>query len=537
MKSIPRKKALFPTLHTADSSQKHLQAITLRRVLWGLAGLSLVLAMIRLRMGFPSLLLSPAGSPEPLLPQGSYLTSSVQTFTGMALLTLFAIATTWVFYHTLMAPPNRFEEINHKHFLQILFGSILLFLIVISGLTSILDRAGTTPSLLSSNHYLLVENIEILSILLIGNTITLLLGEKSATLFFLISSMILSLIPTTPFGGAILPLLAGPLSSRMAMTHPGRMGSLQTGLASGLSLSTLSTALCLITGSLDPFAMETAAFTLVTAMLLFPMSASVIMPVLEKSIGVISEASLTELLDLNHPLLQEFSRKAPGSFYHSLAVAQIAESAAFAIGENTKLARVSAYFHDVGKMDRPQYFIENQATFNRHELLTPRMSSMILIDHVRKGIEIARHYRLPDPIVSAIPEHHGTRVMQYFLRKSLEGANTPAQPAHESDFRYPGPKPQTKITAIIMMADAIEATGRAVKVQDSAPARIISVIDDTINDILRDGQLDECPLTISDIARLKEVFVRTLLQSQHKRILYPGGKAEASKPQGPLHAR
>ncbi len=524
MKNMPPKKVLAELLPIHKSSHTFLPKSRRRWDIWLLAGISLVLALVRINLGlfsstFPSTSLknqSSAMPPDPI--------ASIHMFLGTSLLTFLAIVATMVMYRTFMDPPNEFERINQKHFLPILMGSTLLFLIILSVL-SILIGQESPEAILTSHHFLVTQNIELISIILIGNIITLLLGKKSATLFFLISSMIIAVIPSSQYEMVILPLIAGPISSSLALILPGRIGSLKSGALSGLVTAVLFLGMEISIANPTLFTLKTESIAIIATTLLLPMLENVAMPLLEKSLGLLSEASLTELLDLNHPLLHEFSQKAPGSFFHSLAVAQIAEAAALSIGENTKLARVSAYFHDIGKMDKPQYFIENQTTFNRHELLTPRMSSLILIDHVRKGIELGKKYALPETIISAIPEHHGTRVMQYFLRKSRDGSNNPGDIPSESDFRYPGPKPQTKITAILMMADAIEATGRAVKIQDASPARAISVIDETLLEIQKDGQLDECPLTISEIATLKEVFTRTLLQTQHKRIAYPGAKA------------
>lgn len=527
MKNMPRKKVLADLLPIHNNLQTSQQKNRRRWDIWLLAGVSLVLALVRINMGFISSTFSSQPPKNQFLGNTVLSSDSVHIFLGTSLLTFLAILATRVIYRTLMDPPNEFERINQKHFLQILMGSLLLFLIILSTISFIIGPDSNPAALLSSHHFLVTQNIELISIILIGNIITLLLGKKSATLFFLISSMIIAVVPTSQFEMVILPLIAGPISSSLAGALPGRIGSLKSGFLSGIVAGALFLGMELSTGNTTIFVLKTEFFAIIATTILFPMFANVAMPLLEKSLNLLSEASLTELLDLNHPLLHEFSQKAPGSFFHSLSVAQIAEAAALSIGENTKLARVSAYFHDVGKMDKPQYFIENQTTFNRHELLTPRMSSLILIDHVRKGIEIAKKYDLPETIINAIPEHHGTRVMQYFFRKSRDGSNTPGDFPSESDFRYPGPKPQSKITAIIMMADAIEATGRAVKIQDASPARAISVIDETLMEIQRDGQLDECPLTISEIAILKEVFTRTLLQTQHKRISYPGAKVPA----------
>ncbi len=232
-----------------------------------------------------------------------------------------------------------------------------------------------------------------------------------------------------------------------------------------------------------------------------------------------------ELAQFNHPLLRLLAEKAPGTYHHSLSMATLAEAAAAAIGANVVLARVGAYFHDVGKVVKPTYFVENQkGSRNRHDKLAPRMSSLIIAAHVKEGIALAREYRLPQEVVDFIPMHHGTTRIDYFYNKALELARssedeTKIDEIKESDYRYPGPKPQTKETGIMMLADAIEAAVRTI--EEPTPQRIEDLVDEMVRKRMLEGELDECPLTMQDIAAVKGSFLNVLVGIYHSRVKYP----------------
>jgi hypothetical protein len=210
---------------------------------------------------------------------------------------------------------------------------------------------------------------------------------------------------------------------------------------------------------------------------------------------------------------------APGTYHHSVIVGNLVESAAEAAGVNPLLARVSAYYHDIGKVKMPDYFVENQsAASSRHEKLTPHMSAMIIVNHIKEGVELAKQYNLPEPIIDIIEQHHGNMVVSYFYQKAKDkGESTPPV---EEDYKYQGPKPQTRVAALVMMADAVEAASRVLT--DPTPARIASLVDKIINHIFLEGQLDECELTLKDIHEIKKRFTYILTGIFHKRIDYPG---------------
>ncbi len=245
---------------------------------------------------------------------------------------------------------------------------------------------------------------------------------------------------------------------------------------------------------------------------------------LERAWKITTDLTLLELSDFNHPLLKELSQKAPGTFHHSLVMGSLAENAAEAIGANTILARVGAYYHDIGKTEKPEYFIENQMGFkNRHDKLTPRMSSLILISHVKDGLELGKKHNLPKEILEFIPMHHGTTLISYFYNRALEN-KTDKDVINENDYRYPGPKPQTKETGIVMLADAVEAATRSI--DDPSIAKLKATIDGIIKSRFEEGELDECELTFKDLNFIREAFFKVLVGIHHQRIKYPGQGAK-----------
>ncbi len=241
--------------------------------------------------------------------------------------------------------------------------------------------------------------------------------------------------------------------------------------------------------------------------------------------GVTTRIQLMELAQLSHPLLRQLQEKAPGTFHHSVIVGNLAERAADMTGADPLLARVGCYFHDIGKVARPAYFIENQIdTENPHDRLQPGVSARLVSEHVRLGLELAGRHRLPAKVRAFIPEHHGTRLVTYFYRKA-SAADAATDP---EKFRYPGPKPQTKETAIVMLADSVEAVVRASK--DKSFERIDQLVDEVISERVAEGQMDECDLTMRDLRTIGDSFKSTLRGIYHPRIEYPAaGKDEAHK--------
>jgi cyclic-di-AMP phosphodiesterase PgpH len=258
--------------------------------------------------------------------------------------------------------------------------------------------------------------------------------------------------------------------------------------------------------------------------LLVAMFALISLPLVEYVFKVTTALTLLELCDANRPLLRRLAQEASGTFNHSLTVGIMAEAAGGAIGANGLLCRVGAYYHDVGKLSKPQYFIENQGAGapNRHEKLSPAMSLLIIVGHVKDGIELAREYALPWAIFEFISQHHGTTLVEYFYhaaRKKQERGGEDSVEVAESEFRYPGPKPQSRETAIVMICDGCESIVRSI--DDPTPGRVETVVHNLIMKRLLDGQFAECELTLRELSVIEETLVRTLAGIHHGRAAYP----------------
>jgi len=248
------------------------------------------------------------------------------------------------------------------------------------------------------------------------------------------------------------------------------------------------------------------------------------LPFIESIFGVVTNISLLEMGDVSHPLLQELVRRAPGTYNHSITVASISEAAADTIGANGLLCRVGAYFHDIGKMLKPQYFVENMTlgAESRHEHLAPAMSTLIIIGHVKDGVDLAEQHGLPRPLIDFIEQHHGTTLVEYFYHEATKQADQ--NPDHrldvqESAFRYPGPKPQTKEAAVMMLADAVEGASRTLS--EPTPKRIERLVHDLTMKRLLDGQFEESTLTMTEIHAIEQSLVKSLIGIYHGRIKYP----------------
>jgi putative nucleotidyltransferase with HDIG domain len=245
----------------------------------------------------------------------------------------------------------------------------------------------------------------------------------------------------------------------------------------------------------------------------------------ERVFNVTTDLTLMELSHFNHPLLRKLAEQAPGTYHHSLTISSLAEAAAAAVSANEVLARVGALFHDIGKLVKPMYFVENQkGTRNKHDKLTPRMSSLIISAHVKEGMNLAKEHNLPTEVIDFIPMHHGTTRIEYFYSKAIDLAHrsddeTKIEEINEQDYRYPGPKPQTRETGILMLADAVEASTRTL--DEPSPQKLESVIDDIIKKRFEEGELDECPLTLKDLTKIKAAFLGVLIGVHHTRVKYP----------------
>jgi len=242
-------------------------------------------------------------------------------------------------------------------------------------------------------------------------------------------------------------------------------------------------------------------------------------PLFEYLFGYTTDIRLLELANLNQPIFQDMIMTAPGTYHHAIIVASMVEAAAEEIGANSLLAKVGAYYHDIGKMKKPLYYVENQQNWeNKHDKLKPSMSSRVIISHVKDGCDMANALKLGEELRDIIRQHHGTRLAAFFYEKAKKERDPSQPPILESDFRYPGPKPQSKEAALVLLADIVEASSRILK--NPTPSRIRTLVDARIRETVDDNQLDESSLTFSDLNKIAESYARILIGIFHHRIEY-----------------
>jgi putative nucleotidyltransferase with HDIG domain len=343
-------------------------------------------------------------------------------------------------------------------------------------------------------------------------------------------------------GYMILSLVSGVTSVLLAHQVRKRIQLLQAGiyvgavtLVLGMLLGRLDISSCFgpdAVGHLQVLGTGSAAAfgsAVITALLI-----SGLLPMFEGAFLLTTDISWLELSDLNHKLLRQMQLEAPGTFHHSLVVASLAEAAAEKIGANAPMCRVCSYFHDVGKLKKPGYFIENQhdGGENPHDALTPTMSSLIIVAHVKDGVDLAVKHKLNPRIIDVIQEHHGDSLVYYFYRRAQEQKKLELEKVDrrlenpedlpmidEKNFRYPGPRPGSRESGIIALADSVESASRSLR--KPTPARIRALVEDIVRSKIHDGQLDDCPLTLQELAIVKESFASTLRSMLHSRIDYP----------------
>jgi putative nucleotidyltransferase with HDIG domain len=353
---------------------------------------------------------------------------------------------------------------------------------------------------------------ELIPLLLFAMTIGIAYGRAMS----MVLSLALALILTVAEGGSLadLMVLAGVIASTVVQLGRirGRRKLIKVGFYAALVAPVLTIGIGLLDNQpLGSHLLQHAAY-----------QTTGLLPFIESFFGALTEISLLELGDIAHPLLQELVRRAPGTYNHSINVASIAEAAAESVGARGLLVRVGAYFHDIGKMLKPHYFVENQGTeASRHDSLVPAMSTLIIIAHIKDGADLARQHHLPEPIIDLIEQHHGTTLVEYFYRRANEQsvANPDLGHVEESSFRYPGPKPQTIEAAVLMLADAVESASRVLV--EPTPARIESLVEDIAMKKLLDGQFDECNLTLRQLRTIEDSLIKSLTAVYHGRVKYP----------------
>jgi putative nucleotidyltransferase with HDIG domain len=366
---------------------------------------------------------------------------------------------------------------------------------------------------------------EIIPLLLFGQTVAIAYGRELALLLAGAACLIVVVALGQGLGGLLILVGVTAVAILQLARVRNRTKLIHVGLVSGMAAFFLS----LMVTTFQEQALSLGTLTEAARVALLTLAAGFLMtgllPFIESLFGVLTDISLLELGDVSHPLLQELVQRAPSTYNHSITVGSIAEAAADAIGGRGLLVRVGAYFHDIGKMLKPEYFIENQSpNDNRHDSLIPAMSTLVIIAHIKDGADLARQHRLPEPIIDLIEQHHGTTLVEYFFGLANEQSQQDPNGGEvdESSFRYPGPRPQTKEACVLMLADSAESACRSLV--EPTPARIESLVREIAERKLDDGQLDECNLTLRELRTIENSVIKSLIANYHGRIKYPDQK-------------
>jgi putative nucleotidyltransferase with HDIG domain len=331
--------------------------------------------------------------------------------------------------------------------------------------------------------------------------------------------------------GFFLTMAAGVITSSFMLREiRTRVKILEVGVFAGAVVFILSFSTDLFDSNFTRKIFADAGWT-ATAVICVSVVIQAFLPIIERVFHIATSMTLLDYSDANQPLLKKLAMDAPGTYSHSLLIGSIAETAADAIGANGLLCRVGSYYHDIGKIGKPRYFVENQiSTASRHDLLSPIMSQLVIVGHVRDGLELAEEYGLPAVIKQFIETHHGTTLIEYFYEEAKKKANGTGIMPPESEFRYPGPRPQTKEAAIIMLADVVEGAVRSLT--EVNPTKIETTVHNMAMKRLQDGQFDECELTLKELSRIEEALAKSLTAHYHGRVAYPSATpAKTSQPQ------
>lgn len=349
--------------------------------------------------------------------------------------------------------------------------------------------------------------------------VRLVLKTEVALGFALLLSLVMGLMVDTDRLYPLFAVVGASLAATALGSISARGDVLRAGAWVGIGQTCVALALQLFSGVMEPSAYFINLPVAFLGGFLAGLVTLAVIPLVEMGFGYSTDLKLLELANLNHPALKELIVQAPGSYHHSVIVGSLVEAAAEAVDCNPLLARVMSYYHDLGKGCNPGYFIENQrAGHNPHDKLKPSMSAMIIRRHVTDGLDLAKKYRLGEPIFAAIAEHHGTTLIHYFYHRAKEQEDK-EHPVHEADYRYPGQKPQTREAALVMLGDSVEAASRSLA--DPTPARLAGLVSRIINIKFTDGQLDECDLTLRDLHTIARSFSRVLNSIYHQRPEYP----------------
>ncbi len=430
--------------------------------------------------------------------------------TGIALITFFTIL---VVYLLFLKDHKKLRTAHNKHIFFLALG-LVLYLTFAKLSTYIVQSANPDATWdISSLSFFMIIPIPAAAMLT-----CLFLGFDIAVFFTIILSILTSLV----FSGSFEAFIFFFLSSITAAYWINARQARKNFIIAGFKLAIFNGVLALSIGFYSLAQPDVIIMAKEVAMAfcggLFAATLTIgFAPLIEILFDYTTDSKLLELSNLDQPLIKKLMIEAPGTYNHSVIVATLAEAAASAIDVSSLKAKVMGYYHDIGKLDKKLYFIENQADGkNRHDKLSPSMSALVLIGHVKKGVALAKEYKLGNEIIEGIVQHHGTSLIKYFYQKCLNSGNDTVK---EENFRYPGPKPQTREAGIVMLADVVEAAVRAL--ERPTPARIQGRVKELINDIFADGQLEECELTLKDLHQIAKSFNNILTSIYHSRIEYP----------------
>jgi len=376
---------------------------------------------------------------------------------------------------------------------------------------------GLTLLTLALQRVMLDVNTDVTFVLLVPLVVATLIGETAGLLWAAWLAIAVALLaPTAPLTATIATLTTGVAAARLASNAKTRLSLIIAGTIAGTAGGVVLIALQAAGGAITPLpsALTLGAYALGGA--LAGIVALGLLPLAEGVFEFLTDFRLTELASPQSPLLQRLVLQAPGTYQHSQIIANLVEQSVVQIGGNALLARVGALYHDVGKLRRPQFFSENQVSGeNPHDKVSPHLSFLIITNHVRDGVELLREHGLPPALEPFVTEHHGTTVLAYFYKRALEDT----EKLSELNFRYPGPKPRTKETAVLMLADAVESASRSLS--DPSQGAIRALIERLFEQRLQDDQLSESPLTLRDLDVVASTFERVLTASMHRRVRYP----------------
>jgi putative nucleotidyltransferase with HDIG domain len=361
------------------------------------------------------------------------------------------------------------------------------------------------------------------------------LAPEVALLFAVVAGVCAGLLGGQSSALAIFATLTSVAAAGMVRASRDRSGIFRGGVVVGFLGAALALAFALYGARGWPESLLSAAAALVGGALLLPVLVIGSLPLVERVFGYLTDIRLLELANLNHPALKELIVHAPGTYHHSIVMGAMVESAAEAIGANPLLARVGAYYHDLGKTRNPSWFAENLRGESRHDGLAPSMSALVIKRHVADGLELAQRWRLPRAVADIIEQHHGTRFVGYFWAKAQRAGEwgVRGDSAAEAVFRYPGPRPRTREAALVMIADSCEASARAMEAPNAEEFK--KLVARRVNEMIGEGQLDECALTLEDLSAIASAMVEALEAVYHTRPDYPlGDTGEVARIRPPI---